>query len=184
MAELAALLPASRGGDAEAFAEAYSLAYDELRRLARRQLGGAPRGGTLVTTVLVNEAFMKLVRRPVEVQDRAHFFALAARAMRQIIVDHARERGAHKRGGDRVPTSLDTDAIAIAEVAQELVDIDDALGRLQQVDPRLAQIVEWRFFGGMTEDEVGDALGITARTVRRDWQKAKAFLYRELTRPS
>jgi RNA polymerase sigma factor (TIGR02999 family) len=184
MADLAALLPASREGDAEAFAEAYSLAYDELRRLARRQLGGAPRGRTLVTTVLVNEAFMKLVRRPVEVQDRAHFFALAARAMRQIIVDHARKRGAHKRGGDRFPTSLDADAIAIEEVAQELVDIDDALGRLQQVDPRLAQIVEWRFFGGMTDDEVGDALGITARTVRRDWQKAKAFLYRELTRPS
>jgi len=184
MADLAALLPASREGDAEAFAEAYSLAYDELRRLARRQLGSAPRGRTLVTTVLVNEAFMKLVRRPVEVQDRAHFFALAARAMRQIIVDHARERGAHKRGGDRFPTSLDADAIAIDDVAQELVDIDDALGRLQQVDPRLAQIVEWRFFGGMTEDEVGDALGITARTVRRDWQKAKAFLYRELTRPS
>ncbi len=182
MAELAALLPASREGDAEAFAEAYSLAYGELRRLARRQLGGAPRGRTLVTTVLVNEAFVKLVRRPVEVQDRAHFFALAARAMRQIIVDHARERQAQKRGGDRFPASLDTDAIAIDSVAQELVDIDEALDRLQRLDPRLAQIVEWRFFGGMTEDEVGDALGITARTVRREWQKAKAFLYRALTR--
>jgi RNA polymerase sigma factor (TIGR02999 family) len=182
MADLAALLPASREGDAEAFAEAYSLAYDELRRLARRQLGGAPRGRTLVTTVLVNEAFMKLVRRPVEVKDREHFFALAARAMRQIIVDHARERQAQKRGGDRWPTSLDADEIAIEEVARELVDIDEALGRLQQLDPRLAQIVEWRFFGGMTEDEVGAALVLTARTVRREWQKARAFLYRELNR--
>jgi len=183
MADLAALLPASREGDAEAFAEAYSLAYDELRRLARRQLGGAPRGRTLVTTVLVNEAFVKLVRRPLGVQDRTHFFALAARAMRQIIVDHARERQAQKRGGDRFPTSLDADQIAIEDAAQELADIDEALGRLQAVDPRLAQIVEWRFFGGMTEDEVGEALGVTGRTVRRDWQKAKAFLYRELARP-
>lgn len=182
MADLAALLPASREGDAEAFAEAYALAYDELRRLARRQLGGAPRGRTLVTTVLVNEAFMKLVRRPVEVQDRVHFFALAARAMRQIIVDHARERQAQKRGGGRLPTSLDADQIAIDDVAEELVDVDEALGRLQDVEPRLAQIVEWRFFGGMTEDEVGEALGVTARTVRRDWQKAKAFLHREMTR--
>jgi RNA polymerase sigma factor (TIGR02999 family) len=182
MAELAVLLPASREGDAEAFTEAYSLAYDELRRLARRQLGGAPRGRTLVTTVLVHEAFLKLVRRPVAAQDRAHFFALAALAMRQIIVDHARERQAQKRGGDRWPTSLDADEIAIDDAAQELVDIDEALGRLQQLDPRLAQIVEWRFFGGMTEDEVGVALGITARTVRREWQKAKAFLHRELTR--
>ena len=182
MAELAALLPASRDGDAEAFARAYAIAYDELRRLARRQLGGAPRGQTLVTTVLVNEAFVKLVRRPVAVEDRAHFFALAARAMRQIIVDHARERQAQKRGGDRRPTSLDADEIAVDEVAQELVDIDEALGRLQRLDPRLAQIVEWRFFGGMTEDEVGVALGLTSRTVRREWQKARAFLHRELTR--
>ena len=127
---------------------------------------------------------MKLVRRPVEVQDRAHFFALAARAMRQIIVDHARERQAQKRGGSQRSASLDVDEIAIESAAEHLLDIDEALGRLQQVDPRLAQIVEWRFFGGMTEDEVGGALGITARTVRRDWQKAKAFLYRELTRPS
>ena len=182
MADLSALLPASREGDAGAFAEAYAAAYDELRRLARRQLGGAPRGRTLVTTVLVNEAFMKLVRRPVDVQDRTHFFALAARAMRQIIVDHARGRQAEKRGGDRYPVSLDADQIAIDSVAQELIDIDEALGRLQMIDPRLAQIVEWRFFGGMTEDEVGEALGVTARTVRRDWMKAKAFLHRELTR--
>lgn len=182
MADLAALLPASREGDAAAFAEAYSLAYDELRRLARRQLGGSPRGRTLVTTVLVHEAFMKLVRRPVEVQDRVHFFALAARAMRQIIVDHARSRQAQKRGGHRFPTSLDVDQIAIEDAAQELVDIDAALSRLQELDPRLAQIVEWRFFGGMTEEDVGEALGITARTVRREWLKAKAFLYRDLTR--
>lgn len=182
MADLAALLPASRDGDAEAFAEAYAAAYDELRRLARRQLGGAPRGRTLVTTVLVNEAFVKLVRRPVEVQDRAHFFALAARAMRQIIVDHARERQAQKRGGNRHPVSLDADQIAIENAAQELIDIDEALSRLQAVDPRLAQIVEWRFFGGMTEDEVGKALGVTPRTIRRDWLKAKAFLHLELTR--
>ena len=182
MADLAAILPASREGDAEAFAEAYALAYGELRRLARRQLGGAPRGRTLVTTVLVNEAFMKLVRGPINIQDRAHFFALAARAMRQIIVDYARERQAQKRGGAKAPVSLDVDEIAVEHAAGELVGIDEALEQLQELDPRLAQIVEWRFFGGMTEDEVGEALGITSRTVRREWQKAKAFLYRELSR--
>jgi RNA polymerase sigma factor (TIGR02999 family) len=181
MSDLAVLLPASREGDRAAFEQAYALAYEELRRLARRQLGATPAGGTLATTALVHEAFLKLVRRPVDIQDRTHFFALAARAMRQIIVDHARARRAQKRGGARYPTSLDADEIAIDETADELVGIDEALARLEQVDARLARIVEWRFFGGMTEDEVGRALGITARTVRREWQKARAFLHRELT---
>ncbi len=184
MADFAALLSASRAGDAGAFAEAYALAYDELRRVARRQLGGAPRDRTLVTTVLVNEVFVKLVRQPLDVRDRAHFLALAARAMRQVIVDHARQRQARKRGSDFRVTSLDVDAIAGVQAADELVGIDDALSRLEVLDPRLARIVEWRFFGGMTEDEVGEALGLSARTVRREWQKARAFLHRELTRPA
>lgn len=182
MADFAALLAASRAGDAGAFAEAYALAYDELRRLARRQLGGAPRDRTLVTTALVNEAFLKLVRQPLDVQDRTHFFALAARAMRQIIVDHARQRQARKRGADFHVTAGDVDAIAAAQAADELVGLDEALARLEGLDPRLATIVEWRFFGGMTEDEVAAALGLSARTVRREWQKARAFLHRELSR--
>ncbi|MCU0255855.1 MAG: ECF-type sigma factor [Vicinamibacterales bacterium] len=184
MPDFAALLSASRAGDASAFAEAYALAYDELRRLARRQLGSAGRDRTLVTTVLVNEVFVKLVRQPLDVRDRGHFFALAARAMRQIIVDYARQRRARKRGGDFRVTSLDVDAIAGAQAAEELVGIDEALSRLEILDPRLARIVEWRFFGGMTEDEVGEALGLSARTVRREWQKARAFLQRELMRPA
>lgn len=175
MQDVAAFLPSSRTGDDEVFAQVYALAYDELRRLARRQLGGAGRR-TLVTTVLVNEAFVKLVRRPVAVTDRVHFFALAARAMRQVIIDHARERQAGKRGGALQQTSLDLDRIAAPDRAAELIAIDAALAQLDVLDPRLARIVEWRFFGGMTEEEVAEALGVTARTVRREWQKARAFL--------
>lgn len=181
MADLGALLPTSRAGDADAFAEAYAKAYDELRRLARRQLGGGARR-TLVTTALVNEAFAKLVKHPVDVHDRAHFFALAARAMRQIVIDYARERQAHKRGGGRRQTSLDVEQIAIDDRAAELIGIDAALAQLEILDPRLARIVEWRFFGGMTESEVAAALDVTPRTVRREWQKARAFLARALGR--
>jgi len=171
-------------GDHDAFAEAYAAAYDELRRIAHRQLRSARPGATLVTTALVNEAFLKLARRPVDVEDRTHFFALAARAMRQILVDYARERRSLKRGGDRHQTTLDERAIPVEAIADEMLGIDRALTRLEAVDERLARLVEWRFFGGMTEDEIARAHGSTPRTVRRDWQKARAFLYRELSRSS
>jgi RNA polymerase sigma factor (TIGR02999 family) len=182
--DLSTLLTASRRGDSAAFSQAFEAAYAELRRLARRQLRRLRPGQTLTTTSLVHEAFVKLVQGRVETQDRAHFFALAARAMRQILVDYARQRSSLKRGGDRTPVIFDGDAIAVETVAEEMVGIDRALARLEVLDERLARIVEWRFFGGMTEDEVAEALGVTARTVRRDWQKARAFLYRELQNPS
>lgn len=178
--DLSTVLTASRGGDGAALDQAFEAAYDELRRLARRQLRRLRPGQTLTTTGLVHEAFVKLVRSPVESLDRAHFFALAARAMRQILIDCARQRRASKRGGDRRPTTLDGDAIPVEAVAEELLGIDRALTRLETLDERLARMVEWRFFGGMTEEEVAAAMGVTARTVRRDWQKARAFLYREL----
>jgi RNA polymerase sigma factor (TIGR02999 family) len=174
------LLTASRCGDSVAFSHAFEAAYGELRRLARRQLRRRRAGQTLTTTSLVHEAFVKLVQGRVETTDRAHFFALAARAMRQILVDYARKRRSLKRGGDHPALDLDADAIAVEAVADEMVEIDQALERLEAMDQRLACIVEWRFFAGMTEEEVAEALGVTARTVRRDWQKARAFLYREL----
>jgi len=180
--EISLQLSAARVGDREAFAQAYAAAYDELRRLARRQLRALRPGGTLVTTALVNEAFLKLVRRPVACEDRAHFFALAARAMRQILVDYARERGATKRGGDRHQTTLDAAQLSVESIAGEMIDLDEALTKLAAVDDWLARLVEWRFFAGMTEEEIAAAEGIAARTVRRDWQKARAFLYRELRR--
>jgi RNA polymerase sigma factor (TIGR02999 family) len=162
----------------------FGAAYDELKRIARGQLRRLRPGQTLTTTALVHEAFMKLARHPVSTHDRSHFLALAARAMRQILVDYARERGALKRGGNRRLTDLDPDMVSVEAVADELVGIDRALTHLEAVDERLAQVVEWRFFGGMTEEEVAVALGVTERTVRRDWQKARAFLYRELRPPA
>ena len=173
-------LAAARGGDPDAFAQAYEAAYDELRRLARRQLRSLRPGDTLATTALVNEAFLKLVRRPVGWEDKTHFFSLAARAMRQILVDYARARGSLKRGGDRRRTTLDGAAIPVESIAEEMLGIDRALTELERVDERLAHLVEWRFFAGMTEDEIAKAQNVTPRTVRRDWQKARAFLYREL----
>jgi RNA polymerase sigma factor (TIGR02999 family) len=178
--EISLQLSAARGGDREAFAKAYAAAYEELRRLARRQLRALRPGETLATTALVNEAFLKLVRHPVDYADKTHFFALSARAMRQILVDYARERGAQKRGGDRRQTTLEAAHLTAESVAAEMIDLDAALTRLAAVDEWLARLVECRFFGGMTEEEIAAAEGIAARTVRRDWQKARAFLYREL----
>ena len=175
-----ARLAAARAGDDAAFSEAFEATYEELRRLARRQLRTLRPGETLATTALVNEAYLKLVRRPVDYQDKTHFFALAARAMRQILVDYARERHAKKRGGDRRQTTLDDAALSVEAIADEMIALDRALSRLEGVDEWLARLVEWRFFGGMTEDEIASAEQITSRTVRRDWQKARAFLYREL----
>jgi RNA polymerase sigma factor (TIGR02999 family) len=159
---------------------AFEAAYDELRRIARRQLRRLRPGQTLTTTSLVHEAFVKLVRNPVDTVDRSHFFALAARAMRQILVDYARRRRSLKHGGDQRPLTLEEGSIPIESMAEEMLAIDRALIRLESLDERLVRVVECRFFGGMTEDETAEALGITARTVRRDWQKARAFLYREL----
>jgi RNA polymerase sigma factor (TIGR02999 family) len=181
--DLSALLAASRQGHADAFAEAFSAAYNELHRLARRQLRHRRSGQTLTPTALVHEAFLKLVRRPVVLEDQTHFFALAARAMRQILVDYARAHCSQKRNRGFRATTLDEGAegaIAVDAVAEDLIGIDRALGRLELLDERLAQIVEWRFFGGMTEEEIARNLNVTPRTIRRDWQKARAFLYREL----
>jgi len=178
--DMSTMLAASRRGDPDACAQAFEAAYAELRRLARGQLRRLRPGQTLTTTALVHEAFVKLVQSPLNTQDRAHFLALAARAMRQILVDYARRRGSLRRGGDQRPVTFDGDSIPAETIAAEMLGIDRALTRLASLDERLAAVVEGRFFGGMTEEEVAEALGITARTVRRDWEKARAFLYREL----
>jgi RNA polymerase sigma factor (TIGR02999 family) len=170
----------TRSSNPEAVSEAFEAAYDELRRIARRQLRARRPGETLRPTALVNEAFLKLAGHSIDPADRHHFLALAARAMRQVLVDYARERGARKRGGDRRRTTLDDGTVSIDWIAEEMLGIDRALTALGRVDEGLARLVEWRFFGGMTEEEIATAMGVTARTVRRDWQKARAFLYREL----
>lgn len=182
-AEITADLVAWRGGDRGAFDRLFPLVYEELRILARRQIRRAPGERALGTTTLLHEAYLRLVDQTrVVVQDRRHFFALAARAMRHILVDEARRRDADKRGGGASAAPLDDDAIAapVGEPGTDLVAVDRALGRLETADPRLAKIVELRFFGGLSVEETAEALELSPRTVKRDWQKARAFLYHEL----
>jgi RNA polymerase sigma factor (TIGR02999 family) len=159
------------------------LVYRELRAIAHRQLG-APmraRGATLSTTALVNEAYLKLVsdhRRTWN--DRTHFLALAAVAMRQILVDRARARATLKRGGAFAHVTLDEGALAGGDEPEVLLALDEALDRLATLAPRLARVVELRFYGGLSEDEIATVLGVTTRTVQRDWAKARMLLRRAL----
>jgi RNA polymerase sigma factor (TIGR02999 family) len=176
-----ALLARARSGDASALADVFPLIYDELHRLAQQQLRREPDGHTLSPTALVHEAYMRLIDYTrTEWAGRAHFMAVAATAMRRILVDHARGHRSLKRGGALRRVSLDAVDLGTEDRAELLVAIDDALGRLKALDARQAQVVECRFFGGMTEEETAEALGIGLRTVKRDWAKAKSWLHREL----
>ena len=155
--------------------------YDELRRIAHRHLQHEPTGHTLTTTDLVHQAYLALSEQTrAHWASRAHFMSVAATAMRRILIDHARSRLTAKRGGDMTRIPLETAAPAAAQPPDLLVALDEALGRLRELDARQAQVVECRFFGGMTEDETAEALGIAVRTTRRDWVKARSWLYREL----
>ena len=155
--------------------------YDELRRVAHLQLRRERPGHTLGTTGLVHEAYLKLADQTrASFADRAHFLATAAVVMRRVLVDHARTRSREKRGGERVPVTLDEELALGAESCDGLLELDDALDRLAAIAPRLARVVECRFFGGLTDEEIADALGMTARTVRRDWVKARGWLYQAL----
>lgn len=158
------------------------LVHGELRRLARRQMAGERSGHTLQTTALVNEAYMRLVDLDrVKWQDRAHFFAMSARLMRRILVDHARLRRSQKRGGSSTQIAFDELAIA-TDRRRDLVALDDALEALAALDPRKAQVVELRFFGGLSVPETAEALGVSPQTVMRDWRLAKVWLLREIGR--
>jgi RNA polymerase sigma factor (TIGR02999 family) len=155
--------------------------YAELRAIAHRNLAAHGHAGSLATTGLVHEAYLKLVdQSQVDWSDRAHFLALASVAMRHLLVDEARSRAALKRGGERTQVTLDDETIAIDTSAETLLAIEDALDRLAAAEPRLAKVVECRFFGGLTEKETAEALGITERTVARDWIKARVLLRRAL----
>jgi RNA polymerase sigma factor (TIGR02999 family) len=156
--------------------------YQHLRAMASRHLAMREGGGTLSPTGLVHEAYLKLVdQASVTWNDRAHFFALASVAMRHVLVDRAKARFAQKREGGLQRVSLDSDQLPDDDQADALLDINDAVDRLAVVDPRLAQVVECRFFGGLSEEETAEALGITARTVQRDWAKARMLLRRALS---
>ncbi len=169
-------------GDEHALARLTPLVYDELHRLAGCYMRREPGGQTLQTTALVHEAYLRLVDQTrVRWQNRAHFFAIAAQMMRRILVDHARSRHYAKRGGGARPVSLDAAPPISAERAGELVELDDALASLARIDPRKARVVELRFFGGLSVEETAELLGVSPNTVMRDWNMARAWLYREIT---
>ena len=165
----------------DALARLVPVVYEELRRIARRQLRNERTGHTLTTTALVHESYLKLAEQTrAAFQDRTHFLAVASQAMRRILIDYARGHRAARRGGDQQRVDLEDATVAAVEQSESLIALHEALERLEQLDPRQCRVVECRFFGGMTEEETAAALGVTDRTVRRDWLKAKSWLYAEL----
>jgi RNA polymerase sigma factor (TIGR02999 family) len=168
-------------GDDAALAELTPLVYDELRRVAHHYLSGERRDHTLQTTALVNEVYLRLADQTnPRWQNRAHFFAVAARAMRQILVSYARSQQAQKRGGGAFKVDLDEVALILQEESKEIVDLHEALEQLSALDARKAQIVELKYFGGLNYDEIAEVLKISRITVRRDWEFARVWLYTEL----
>jgi RNA polymerase sigma factor (TIGR02999 family) len=168
-------------GDNAALTELTPLVYDELRHLAHHQMEGQHPGHTLQTTALVNEAYLRLADQThPSWQNRAHFFAVAARAMRQILVSYARSQQAQKRGGGALKADLDEAALVSPEESKEIVDLHEALETLSTLDSRKAQVVELKYFGGLNYDEIAEVLKISRITARRDWEFAKVWLYTEL----
>ena len=175
------LLAAHAQGDPRALDALLPLVYDELRRVARNRLRGERPEHTLQPTALVHEAFLELVRLDrLELKNREHFFALAARAMRRVLIDHAVARAADKRGGGAAPVPLDDVEVASPEPSAELLALAEALGRLEALEPRHARVVECRLLAGLSLDETAEALGTSPAPVRRDWALARAWLNREL----
>ena len=179
------LLTRWSNGDDAAVAELTPLVYEELRRIAHRHMGGQRPDHTLQTTALVNEAYMRLADQTnPSWQNRAHFFAVAARAMRQILVSYARGQQAQKRGGGALKVNLDDAALVSPGESKEIIELHEALEQLSALDSRKAQIVELKYFGGLSYDEIAEVLKISRITVRRDWEFAKVWLYTELRNPA
>lgn len=172
-------------GDEVALEQLMPLVYDELRRMARHYMRGQSPGHTLQATDLIHEAYLKIARSgDRNWQNRAHFFGVAARAMRQILVDYARSRSSQKRGGWQERITLAGDLAAANNSSKEIVALDDALKTLEQIDERRSRVVELKFFGGLTVDEIAEVLKISPETVNRDWQFARTWLLRELATPA
>jgi RNA polymerase sigma factor (TIGR02999 family) len=172
------LLVAARDGDREAFDRLYERVYAQLRQIAHQRLRRHRPGETLNTTALVHEAYLRLVDQAgAGAADRAHFLALASRAMRFILVDHARARSVRKRGGGQDDLPLDQVQVAADEPVGDLLTLDDALERLRGFSDRQGQLVEYRFFGGMNYEEIAEVMGVSVRTVKRDWTRARTWLY-------
>jgi RNA polymerase sigma factor (TIGR02999 family) len=182
MAELTTLLAAARNGDGQAAQQAFCMLYDDLRRLARSRLRQHQQFTLLDTTSLVHESYLKLVGlESIPIENKKHFFSYASTVMRSVVVDFARARAAERRGGDVPHVVLDTSlSDKLGTYESDVVRVHEALEVLAQADAVLAQTVEMRYFGGLTEPEIAEALGISERTVRRNWEKAKLFLTAEL----
>jgi RNA polymerase sigma factor (TIGR02999 family) len=179
--EITRCLAAAREGDREALDRLMPLVYEELRHVARRQLVKERPGHTFDSRALVHEAYLKLARlQRIAWQDRVHFYAISARVMRRILLDHVDARGAVKRGGGAVPVTLDGNEPAVEDRAPEFAALDEALVRLEALNARQCRVVECRFFAGLTAEETAEALGISLATVKRDWTLARAFLNSEL----
>lgn len=181
--EVTRLLAAARSGDEQASHRLFELVYGDLRRLAARHVRGARNSGPSATS-LVHEAFLRMARHgELPFADRVHFFAVASRAMRQIVIDEARSRQALKRGGGEADVDLEAVVVAVPAAAapiEEILAVHDALDELERDEPRLARTVEWHFFGGLTFDEIAAATGVSERTVTRDWRAARALLHARL----
>jgi len=167
-------------GDRDVMDRLLPLVYADLRRIAHRQLAGERDEHTVSTTALVHEAYLRLADRQIEGCDRLQFLGIASQAMRRVLVDYARQQRAGKRGGTRRQVALDDAMLVVEERADALLALDEALTKLAEFDARQSRVVECRFFGGLSEEETADVLGVTARTVRRDWIKAKGWLHQEL----
>ena len=179
------VLASLRGASREELDRLMPMVYGELKQIARRRLARSRRAGakdaTLATTALVNEAYLKLVdQSQAQWADRAHFLAIAATAMRHILIDRAKAHARNKRGGGQAAVTFEDGIVADARSPERLLEIDDALDRLAAMEPRLARVVECRFYGGLSEEEIAAALGVTVRTVQRDWVKARALLRQAL----
>jgi RNA polymerase sigma factor (TIGR02999 family) len=180
--QITQLLLAWGNGEKRALEELMPLVYDELRRLAKFYMRGQSPGHTLQTTALVNEAYLRLVDSSrVNWQNRTHFYAMAAQLMRRVLVDFARSKNSLKRGGEQIQITLDERIETPFEKETDLVALDEALENLAELNLRQSQIVELRYFGGLSEEEIAETLKISVRTVRRDWSLARAWLYRELS---
>jgi RNA polymerase sigma factor (TIGR02999 family) len=178
--DITVLLVRAREGDAGALEQLLPHVYHELRTLAHRYLIREAAGHTLSTTALVHEAYMKLAGGSTDWRDRAHFFGYAAAIMRNILVDYARRRGAVKRGGNQIPVDWAVAEPSVESVASDVIALDAALTRLEHAEPQLARVVELRFFAGLSLEETAEVMGRSARSVDRDWRKARAFLHQAM----
>jgi RNA polymerase sigma factor (TIGR02999 family) len=179
--EITQLLAAWSNGNQAALDKLYPLVYDELHRLARHYMSRERQGHTLQTTALINEAYVRLVdQKQVRWANRSHFFAISAQIMRRILIDHARRHAYAKRGGGARQVSLEETAAVLRDRSGELIRLDEALKSLAEVDPRRSQVVELRYFGGLSNEEIAGVLKISENTVTRDWNLARAWLYQQL----